>query len=68
MLFLDNVLLQYFYHSLDSVNEGVADQLSPGGLMQQPYAVAAQLLEGMTTIKRAWYTCEDRLFLHIYAI
>jgi len=30
----DNVLLQYFYRSLHSVNKGLADQLSPGGLTQ----------------------------------
>uniref|UniRef100_M1DS84 Retrotransposon gag protein n=1 Tax=Solanum tuberosum TaxID=4113 RepID=M1DS84_SOLTU len=35
----DNVLMQCFYRSLDSVNKGVADQLLLGGLMQQPYAV-----------------------------
>uniref|UniRef100_M1D819 Uncharacterized protein n=1 Tax=Solanum tuberosum TaxID=4113 RepID=M1D819_SOLTU len=45
----------------NSVNKGVADQLLPGGLMQQPYAVAAQLLDGMTTINRAWYTRKDQL-------
>ncbi|KAK4716241.1 hypothetical protein R3W88_014579 [Solanum pinnatisectum] len=55
----DNVLLQYFYLSLDLVDKGVADQLSPGGLMQQPYVIAAQLLYGMTTINRDWYTHED---------
>ncbi|WMV32881.1 hypothetical protein MTR67_026266 [Solanum verrucosum] len=49
----DNVLLQYFYRSLDSINKGVADQLSLGGLMQKPYVIAAQLLDGMTTINRA---------------
>ncbi|XP_049364030.1 uncharacterized protein LOC125828738 [Solanum verrucosum] len=54
----DNILLQYFYRSLESVNKGITDQLSPGGLMQQPYAVAAQLLDGMTTINREWYTRE----------
>ena len=27
----DNVLLQYFYRSLDLVNKGVANQLSPWG-------------------------------------
>uniref|UniRef100_M1DN62 Retrotransposon gag domain-containing protein n=1 Tax=Solanum tuberosum TaxID=4113 RepID=M1DN62_SOLTU len=48
----DNVLLQYFYRCLDSVNKGVADQLCPGGSMQQPYVVAAQQLDGMTTINR----------------
>ncbi|KAK4707005.1 hypothetical protein R3W88_033444 [Solanum pinnatisectum] len=39
----------------------VANQLSPGSLMEQPYAVAAQLLDGMTTINRAWYTHEDQV-------
>ncbi|KAK4721531.1 hypothetical protein R3W88_011764 [Solanum pinnatisectum] len=29
--------------------------------MQQPYAVAAQLLDGMTTINKAWYTREDQV-------
>ncbi|KAK4731583.1 hypothetical protein R3W88_024571 [Solanum pinnatisectum] len=57
----DNVLLQYFYRSFDSVNKGVADQLSLGGLMQQPYMIAAQLLDGMTTINRAWYIREDQV-------
>ncbi|XP_049405185.1 uncharacterized protein LOC125868605 [Solanum stenotomum] len=56
-----NVLLQYFYRSLDSVNKGVADQHLPGGLMQQPYAVVAQLLDGMTTINRTWYSREDQV-------
>ncbi|KAK6779898.1 hypothetical protein RDI58_022082 [Solanum bulbocastanum] len=55
---LDNVLLQYFYRSLHLVNKGVGDQLSLGGLMQQPYALVAQL-HGMKTINKAWYTCED---------
>uniref|UniRef100_M1D954 Integrase core domain containing protein n=1 Tax=Solanum tuberosum TaxID=4113 RepID=M1D954_SOLTU len=53
----------YFYWSLDSANKGVADQLSPRGLMQQPYIIAAQLLDGMTTINRAWYTREDQVSL-----
>uniref|UniRef100_M1D8A9 Uncharacterized protein n=1 Tax=Solanum tuberosum TaxID=4113 RepID=M1D8A9_SOLTU len=56
-----NVLLQYFYRSLDSVNKGIADQLSPGGLMQHPYVIGAQLLDGMTMINRAWYTREDQV-------
>uniref|UniRef100_M1DZZ3 Integrase core domain containing protein n=1 Tax=Solanum tuberosum TaxID=4113 RepID=M1DZZ3_SOLTU len=60
---LDNILLQYFYRSLDSVNKGVADQLSPGGLMQQPYIITVQLLDGMTKINRAWYTREDQVSL-----
>uniref|UniRef100_M1DB58 Integrase core domain containing protein n=1 Tax=Solanum tuberosum TaxID=4113 RepID=M1DB58_SOLTU len=47
---------------LMGVNKGVADQLSLGGLMQQPYAVAAQLLDGMTTINKVWYTHEDQVY------
>jgi len=43
------------------VNKGVADQLVPGGIMQQPYEVASQLLDGMTKINRAWYTREDQV-------
>uniref|UniRef100_M1DPK5 Retrotransposon gag protein n=1 Tax=Solanum tuberosum TaxID=4113 RepID=M1DPK5_SOLTU len=57
----DNVLLQYFYKSLDSVNKGVADQLSPGGLMKQPYVISSQLLDCMTKINRAWYTREHQI-------
>ncbi|KAK4727107.1 hypothetical protein R3W88_032024 [Solanum pinnatisectum] len=49
----NNVLLQYFYRSLDSVNKGVVDQLIPGDIMQQPYEVASQLLDCMTKINRA---------------
>ncbi|KAK4716439.1 hypothetical protein R3W88_014777 [Solanum pinnatisectum] len=30
-------------------------------LIQQPYVIAAQLLDGMTTINRAWYTHEDQV-------
>ncbi|WMV58693.1 hypothetical protein MTR67_052078 [Solanum verrucosum] len=44
-----------------SINKCVADQLSPEGLMQQPYAIAAQLLDNMTTINRVWYTREDQV-------
>uniref|UniRef100_M1DPA2 Athila retroelement ORF1 protein n=1 Tax=Solanum tuberosum TaxID=4113 RepID=M1DPA2_SOLTU len=43
------------------VNKGVANQISPGGLMQQPYVIVAQLLDDMTTINRAWYTREDQV-------
>ncbi|KAK4707408.1 hypothetical protein R3W88_033054 [Solanum pinnatisectum] len=56
-----NVLLQYFYRSLDSVNKGMADQLSPSGIMQQPYAIASQLLDCMTKVNRAWYTPEEQV-------
>ncbi|KAK4721335.1 hypothetical protein R3W88_011568 [Solanum pinnatisectum] len=57
----DNLLLQYFYKSLNSVNKGVADQLVPGGIIQQPYEVASQLLDCMTEINQAWYTREDQV-------
>ncbi|XP_015166988.1 uncharacterized protein [Solanum tuberosum] len=56
----DNIFLQYFYRCLDSVNKGVADQLSSVGLMQQPHIIAAQLLDGMTKFNWQWYTREDQ--------
>ena len=43
------------------MNKGVVDQFSPGGLMQQPYILAIQLLDGMAIIKRAWYTRKDQV-------
>ena len=49
-------LLQYFWQCLDSMYNGVPDKLSPGGLMQQPYVIAAQLLARMTKNNRVWYT------------
>lgn len=49
----DDVFRQYFYQSFDWVNIGVADQLSPGGLIHQPYFTEDQLLDGMITINRA---------------
>lgn len=55
------MFLKYFYSSLDKVNKGVADKLSLKGLMQQPYVVEAQYLDGMKTINRAWYTREDQV-------
>uniref|UniRef100_M1DIU0 Transposable element protein, Retrotrans_gag n=1 Tax=Solanum tuberosum TaxID=4113 RepID=M1DIU0_SOLTU len=58
----NNVLLQYFYKSLDSVNKGVADQLVPGGIIQQPYEITSQLLNCMTKINRAWYTRKDQVY------
>ncbi|KAK4729675.1 hypothetical protein R3W88_022663 [Solanum pinnatisectum] len=41
--------------------DGVDDQLSPGGLIYQPYVIATQILDGMTTINRVWYTREDQV-------
>ncbi|WMV49777.1 hypothetical protein MTR67_043162 [Solanum verrucosum] len=55
----NNVLLQHFYMSLDSVNKGVSDQLVFGGIVKQPYEIASQLLDGRTKINKAWYTRED---------
>lgn len=58
---LDNILLQYFYWYLDSVNKGVADPLSLGDLMQEPYIIAPQVFDGITKIYRAWYPRDDQV-------
>uniref|UniRef100_M1DN23 Putative plant transposon protein domain-containing protein n=1 Tax=Solanum tuberosum TaxID=4113 RepID=M1DN23_SOLTU len=55
---LDNLLLQYFYWSLDPVNKSLSDQLVHGGLMRQPYELAALLLDDMTKVNRSWHTRE----------
>ena len=57
----ENVLLQYFYRSLDSVNKGIADHLVCGGLMSQTFEAASVLLDEMTRINRAWHTREDHV-------
>ena len=57
----DNVLLQYFYRSLDTVNKGVADQLIRGGIMRQSFAVASALLDEMIKINWTWHTREDHV-------
>ncbi|WMV55093.1 hypothetical protein MTR67_048478 [Solanum verrucosum] len=57
----NNVLLQYFYRSLNLVNKGVVDQLVPGSIMKQPYEVVYQFLDCMTKINKAWYTREDQV-------
>ncbi|WMV09312.1 hypothetical protein MTR67_002697 [Solanum verrucosum] len=57
----NNVLLQHFYWSPDSVNKGVADQLVQGGIMQQPFEITSTLVDGMTKIDRAWYTRQDQV-------
>lgn len=47
------------------MNKSVANQLVPKGIMQQPYEVSTQLLDGMTKINRAWYPHEDQnVFSH----
>ncbi|XP_015165387.1 uncharacterized protein [Solanum tuberosum] len=56
-----NLLLQYFYRSLDSVNKGIADQLVQGGIMLQPFEVASFLLDGMVRVNQAWYAKEDQV-------
>lgn len=58
MLCLTMFCCNFFYQSLDLMNKGVADQLSSGGLMKQPYIIATQFLYGVTIINRAWYTQE----------
>ncbi|KAK4716250.1 hypothetical protein R3W88_014588 [Solanum pinnatisectum] len=56
----NELLLQYFYQSLDAVNKGVVDQLVRGGIMLQSFEVASFLLDDMTKINQAWYTQEDQ--------
>uniref|UniRef100_M1DND3 Uncharacterized protein n=1 Tax=Solanum tuberosum TaxID=4113 RepID=M1DND3_SOLTU len=41
------VLLDCFYRSFGLENKALADQLIPGGITQQPYAIAAHLLDLM---------------------
>ncbi|XP_015166992.1 uncharacterized protein [Solanum tuberosum] len=55
------LLLQYFYRSLESVNKGIADQLVLGGIMLQSFEVASFLLDGMTKVNQAWYTKDDQV-------
>lgn len=60
----DKVLLQYFYRGLDS---GVVDQLSLGGIMRKPYAIAFKLLNRITKIKKdqdreTWLSHYDDLY------
>lgn len=50
----NNLLLQYFYRILDSVNKGVANQLVRGGITFQSFEVASFLLDDMTKINQAW--------------
>ena len=49
----DNLLLQYFYRSLDTINKGIADQLVRGGLMKQSFEMASSLLDDLTKVNRA---------------
>uniref|UniRef100_M1DT93 Putative plant transposon protein domain-containing protein n=1 Tax=Solanum tuberosum TaxID=4113 RepID=M1DT93_SOLTU len=44
----DKMLLDCFYRGLGPENRGVANQLTPGGLIRQPYAIVVQLLDHMT--------------------
>ena len=44
---LDIVLLDCFYRSLGPRNKLLANQLIPGGITKQPYAIAVQLLDHM---------------------
>ena len=43
----DKMLIECFYKGLGPENGSIADQLFAGGLIQQPYEVVAQLLDGM---------------------
>jgi len=57
----DNVLLQYFYPSLDIVNKGIDNQLIWGRIMRQPFVLVSTFLDEMTKINRAWHTREDHV-------
>ncbi|XP_049406215.1 uncharacterized protein LOC125869833 [Solanum stenotomum] len=58
-----NVLLQYFYRSLDSVNKSLDGQLARGGITQQMFDITSTLLDEMTKINHAWYTRQDQVSL-----
>ena len=57
-----NLLLQYFYRSLDSINKAVADQLVRGDIMKQSFEVASSLFDELTKMNRAWYAREDDMY------
>lgn len=44
----NKMLLNRFYRGLGLENRGVVDQLSSGGITQEPYAIIAQLINHMT--------------------
>uniref|UniRef100_M1DI59 Uncharacterized protein n=1 Tax=Solanum tuberosum TaxID=4113 RepID=M1DI59_SOLTU len=48
MIFRDNILNFRQFEGLDPENRGLAAQLSSSGLIRQPYAIAAQLLDHKT--------------------
>lgn len=50
------------------MNNGVADKLSVGGLMQEPYVIAYQILHDMNNINRAWYTHKDQVYPLTYKL
>jgi len=56
-----NSLFQYFYCTLDSVNNGVADHLVHGGLMRQLYDLVALLLDDMTKVNQELHAREDQM-------
>ncbi|WMV49768.1 hypothetical protein MTR67_043153 [Solanum verrucosum] len=58
---LDNVLLQYFYPILNTINKGVFDQRICGGIIRQSFDIASALLDEMTKINCARYTKEDQV-------
>ena len=57
----DNVLLQYFYRRLDSVNKGVAKPTLTLRLMEKLYSVEAQFHYSMTNINKVRYTRKYRV-------
>lgn len=58
---LSNLLFQYFYRILDSVNKGVVDQFFREEIMSQSFEVASFHIGNMTKVNNAWYTHEDQV-------
>jgi len=61
--FPDELLLLYFYQSIDIVNKVLVDHLVRGGIVKQPFVEASRLLDEMTKNTQAWYTSEDYVSL-----
>lgn len=58
---MDRVLLQYSYHSLDTMNKRMVDKLIRDGIMRQTFEVSSTLLIDMIKITCAWHTRYDKV-------
>ncbi|XP_059310004.1 uncharacterized protein LOC132061163 [Lycium ferocissimum] len=59
--FLDSVLIQIFYRSLDSVNKSVANNIVEGSIMDNSYATVCKLLDKLFEINEAWHTRDSEV-------